>query len=145
MGHPVLKLTEQFRYRSVFAAWPNVRTYDGLLKSHPSTQTIVVNSQFTNALKEVLCVENATLDLGNIVVSVEGSLCEVDEASKSRYNDTHSHHDITVITPYQAQAMRIRQSLFKMGERGILGPFEVPKVTTIDSMQGKESRVIIYD
>ncbi|KAL1886873.1 hypothetical protein Plec18167_000808 [Paecilomyces lecythidis] len=89
MGHPVLKLTEQFRYRSVFAAWPNVRTYDGLLKSHPSTQTIVVNSQFTNALKEVLCVENATLDLGNIVVSVEGSLCEVDEASKSRYNDPH--------------------------------------------------------
>jgi hypothetical protein len=54
MGHPVHKLDEQFRYRPVFAEFPNRRTYDGELKSHPSTNEITVNRGCIEAMKALV-------------------------------------------------------------------------------------------
>ncbi|QKX54099.1 uncharacterized protein TRUGW13939_01182 [Talaromyces rugulosus] len=84
MGHPVIKLTEQFRYRPVFSAWPNRRTYDGLLASHPCTKAITVNANFVKAMANAFAFNGDSLtDFGNVVASVEGSACVVDEVSKN--------------------------------------------------------------
>ncbi|KAE8362819.1 hypothetical protein BDV27DRAFT_159376 [Aspergillus caelatus] len=114
-------------------------------------------------MREVYSLEEReNIDLGNIVVSVEGSSCIVDDASKSRHNDAHRLHilrlliankkhsgypasDITIVTLYQAQAARIRHSLFRIKQYGLLDKTSIPKVATTDSMQGKESKVILYD
>ncbi|KAE8310687.1 AAA domain-containing protein [Aspergillus transmontanensis] len=164
MNHPSVKLTEQFRYRDVFVPWLNHRTYNGELRSHSSVKQIKVNSNFLNAIKEILDFKHPAteVDLGYLVVSVEGSSCEVEEPSKSRFNDPHRRFcvellkanfahggyagkDITIVTPYMAQVVRIRQSIFKMVQHGLLPIDQMPNVATADSMQGKESKVIIYD
>lgn len=162
MGHPVKNLTEQFRYRSVFAKWPNMRTYDNQLQSHPSTDQIVANPGYLKAIRAATPVgPDANINMGNIVVSVDASSCCKDE-SQSRYNDAHrlfilqllvansqnggyNGDEMTVITPYQGQVVRLRQSLFQMQEKGILPSSRIPTIATTDSMQGKESKLVIYD
>ncbi|PLN80884.1 AAA domain-domain-containing protein [Aspergillus taichungensis] len=187
MGHPTHKLDEQFRYRPVFAEFPNRRTYDGRLKSHPSTNEITVLPGYLKAMKALIQTgpipavgfvgndndpnvsssidtprHSSTIDYGNMVISVKNSTCIVEEVGKSRYNDAHrllvvkivmmnyqhggyKSGDITVITPYTAQLVRIRQTFFRMVQLGILSPEDVPSVCTTDSMQGKESKLVIYD
>lgn len=163
MRHPVIKLDEQFRYRSVFTEWPNLRTYGDGLKSHASTESIAVSPGYLEATREcITSTHDSNIDLGNLVVSVDGSTCVIDDASKSRYNDEHrrfvlsvllanANHDgyegkdIKIITPYLAQVIRYRQSLFRMVKLRILSPDQIPIVATTDSMQGKESRLVIYD
>jgi hypothetical protein len=54
MGHPVHKLDEQFRYRPVFAEFSNRRTYDGELRSHPSTNEITANSGYLEAMEALV-------------------------------------------------------------------------------------------
>ncbi|PYH67788.1 uncharacterized protein BO88DRAFT_416162 [Aspergillus vadensis CBS 113365] len=44
-----------------------------------------------------------------------------------------------------AQVVRYRQTLFALSKRGGLSKAELPKVSTTDLMQGKESKVIIND
>ncbi|PLB34583.1 AAA domain-containing protein [Aspergillus candidus] len=186
MGHPTHKLDEQFRYRPVFAEFPNRRTYNGQLKSHPSTNEITVLPGYLKAMKALILTgptpavgfvgkdndpnvpsidtprHSSNIDYGNLVISVRNSTCTVEEVGKSRYNDAHrllvvqivmmNHRhggyksgDITVITPYTAQLVRIRQTFFRMVQLGILSPENVPFVSTTDSMQGKESKLVIYD
>ncbi|KAL2870264.1 uncharacterized protein BJX67DRAFT_378250 [Aspergillus lucknowensis] len=89
MNHPSVKLTEQFRYRDAFIHWLNYRTYGGELCSHPSVEQFKVNSGFINAMKEVLDYKQSTkeVDFGYLMVSIEGSSCDVEEVSKSRFND----------------------------------------------------------
>jgi DNA polymerase III delta prime subunit len=163
MGHPIIKLTEQFRYRPVFAKWPNRRTYEGLLASHQRTEAIKVNANFVKAMANAFAYNgSASTDFGNVVASVEGSTCVVDEVSKSRYNDNHrlfilrlilankTHDgypasDITIVCPYQAQVLRLRKSLFSMQQGGLLASSDIPRVATTDSMQGKEAKVIVHD
>ncbi|PIG88248.1 hypothetical protein AARAC_005938 [Aspergillus arachidicola] len=163
MHHPVQKLTEQFRFRPCFLKWLNHRTYDGEMTSHPSTANITVNPKFLDAMQRALDLKDpGNLDLGHIVVSINGSTCEKEEGSNSRFNDANSlwvvkllienfrsggypGEQIVVITPYMAQVVRYRKSLFWLVQKGILPYSELPKVATTDSMQGKESKVVIYD
>ncbi|KAL3260584.1 hypothetical protein ABHI18_004462 [Aspergillus niger] len=44
-----------------------------------------------------------------------------------------------------AQVVRYRQTLFALSKQGGLLKTELPKIATTDSMQGKESKVSIYD
>lgn len=70
MNHPVIRLTEQFRYRPVYAIWSNCRTYGQMLQSHESTN-VIVSPRFLDARREVYSLDRKEdIDLGNIVVSV---------------------------------------------------------------------------
>lgn len=164
MNYPSILLTQQFRYRQCFVSWLNKRTYAGQLTSHPSTGSIKTNANYTKAVKAVLGVNQpfANLDLGNIIVSVDGSTCETEPGTMSRFNDhhkkfivdflieNHRRHgyegsQIKIVAPYMAQVVRIRQALHKAGRDGLLPASDLPIVATIDAMQGKESDLIILD
>jgi hypothetical protein len=164
MNHPSIKLTEQFKYREVFVPWLNHQTYDGLLSSHTSTRSIPVNSGFLSAMRVVTGIyrSDTRLDFGNVVISVENAVCKIEPGTMSRYNDQHrqfimqllvetSKHggyrgsEVTIITPYMAQVVRMRQDLFQASRDGLLPASQLPKVATVDSMQGKENELIIFD
>lgn len=53
--------------------------------------------------------------------------------------------DIAIITPYMAHFLRYRKALFPLMQQGAFLYSKLPKVATTTSMQGKESRVVIYD
>lgn len=102
MDYPAHKLNEQFRDRSTFAEFPNTRIYDGELKSHSATPGISVYPEYLEAMmmslvpvgptptigpvakvsdeapndSDVKRPNNAaTIDYGNLVISVKGSTC----------------------------------------------------------------------
>ncbi|KAH8426479.1 uncharacterized protein LDX57_004214 [Aspergillus melleus] len=163
MHHPVQRLTEQFRFRPCLLDWLNHRTYDGEVTSHPSTANIIVKPQFLEAMQKTLNLGHpGNLDLGHIVVSINGSTCEKEAATNSRFNDQnrlwvlklllenfrsagYNGDDIAIITPYMAQVIRYKQSLIILMQKGVLLRSSFPKVATTDSMQGKEAKVVIYD
>ncbi|CEN60040.1 hypothetical protein ASPCAL02481 [Aspergillus calidoustus] len=164
MNHPSIKLTEQFRYRDVFVPWLNHQTYDGLLSSHTSTGSIPVNSGFLSAMRVVTGLHRSAtrLDFGNVVISVDNAVCDIEPGTMSRYNDQHRQFiiqllvenskqggyrgsDVTIIAPYMAQVVRMRQDLFQASRDGLLPASQLPKVATVDSMQGKENELVIFD
>ena len=60
-------------------------------------------------------------------------------------NGGYPGKDVTIVTPYMAQVVRYRQTLFALSKQGGLLKTELPKIATTDSMQGKESKDSIYD
>lgn len=84
-------MTQQFRYRQCFVSWLNKRTYTGQLTSHPSTRSIRTNVNYAKAVKAVLGISqpSTSLDLSNIIVSVDGSTCKIEPGTMSRFNDHH--------------------------------------------------------
>ncbi|KAJ9246999.1 hypothetical protein DTO207G8_8459 [Paecilomyces variotii] len=163
MGHPVLQLTEQRRFRPVFADWLNERVYAGQMRSHPCTTSIPVNPRWSSMMLGFLPImTTASIDTGYLVLSPKNSNCQIDKATKSRLNVPHvdlvmeivlrNHQEgayradeITIISPYKAQNVLYRQRLFSLVSDGRLPSNAVPTVATIDSQQGKESKVVILD
>ncbi|KAN0072113.1 AAA domain containing protein [Elaphomyces granulatus] len=147
--HPVLKLTEQRRFRDTFAEFLNRRIYKGEMKSHAVTKDITVNPQWDKMIRHVFpAIRDPNFDAGHFVLSIENSACQIDPSTKSRYNFAHveavvslllhNHKfdgyrgdEVKIITPYSAQHEL---------------PIEYqPSVETIDSMQGREAKVVIID
>ncbi|GAE00293.1 predicted protein [Paecilomyces variotii No. 5] len=162
-GHPVLHLTEQRRFRPVFVDWLNERVYAGKMRSHSSTASISVNERWSSMMSEFLPINStASIDMGYLVLSPNTSECVIEPSTKSRMNASHvdlvmelilrNHQaggyradEITIISPYKAQNILYRQRLFALVADGKLPPDAVPSVATIDSQQGKESKVVILD
>ncbi|KAL4880086.1 hypothetical protein BJY04DRAFT_219616 [Aspergillus karnatakaensis] len=158
---PSVKIKDQFRFNPMFAKWPNSRTYDGQLISHPSTESLRANSNFTEALR-TLSALGSRVDrdrLANTLVNINGSSCEVDPESKSRYNDLHvkfivelvvknceqkgyETSRILIITPYVAQVVRIRRAFFQAHRQGRIPVEQIPMIISFNSTPPRGARQI---
>ncbi|RJE20389.1 hypothetical protein PHISCL_07285 [Aspergillus sclerotialis] len=157
-NHPLLKLTEQRRFRLVFARFLNKRVYKDEMKSNPVTRSLKVKPEWEKAVRYAFDI--SPIDPGYFVLSLEESFCSVDRSTMSRYNVTnvkavmalilanHEHggykgEDIKIVTPYAAQRNLYRKALCELSSR--LPESSRLSVETADTMQGKEAKVIILD
>ncbi|KKZ64960.1 hypothetical protein EMCG_09141 [[Emmonsia] crescens] len=162
MKHPVYKLTCQRRFRDTFKEFLNYRVYNDELRSHPSVNDQTVNPVWDRVVRNMLRVDDLDFDSGYFVASIENAVCEIEESTKSRYNTAHVRFvvnlimenfnakgydgkDITIITYYRAQVRRYLQYFLQLAKSGDFPREFHPYVCTVDSMQGKESKVVILD
>ncbi|RHZ43366.1 uncharacterized protein CDV56_100183 [Aspergillus thermomutatus] len=159
-NHPVLNLTEQRRFRPSFAEFLNRRIYKNEMRSHPVTDSLKVNPKWDRMVRAIFPITRADFDTGHFVLSLEISSCVLESSSLSRYSAAHveavltlilANHmygcykgeDMKIITPYSAQRNLYRRALFQM--RSQILEESQPSVETIDSMQGREAKVVILD
>lgn len=162
MKHPVYKLTRQRRFRDTFKEFLNYRVYNDEMRSHPSVNDQTVNPVWDRVVRNMLRVDDLDFDSGYFVANIENAVCEIEESTKSRYNTAHvkfvvnlimenfsakgyDGKDITIITYYRAQVRRYLQYLLQLAKSGDFPREFHPYVCTVDSMQGKESKVVILD
>ncbi|KAL3463831.1 hypothetical protein BJX64DRAFT_287049 [Aspergillus heterothallicus] len=132
MKYPSIALTEQFRYREEFVPWLNHRTYANKLNSHPSTRKIRVYANYAKALMTVIGLDHKSkLDMGNIVVSIENSTCQIESGLMSRYNNEHRHFVLDLLIENQ----------MCRGYKGL----EIKIVVPYIAQAGKEAELIILD
>ncbi|KAI9369379.1 P-loop containing nucleoside triphosphate hydrolase protein [Aspergillus egyptiacus] len=160
-GHPCLTLSEQRRFRPVFAQWLNQRVYNGIMRSHKSTNLIRVHPGWATMMKTYLSLPPA-FDPGYLSISIKGARCFVNPLNKSKFNIEHidfvvdlivrnhnaqaySASDIRIITPYVEQETRYRQKFLELTGKNILPVDGIPAICTADSSQGQESKVVILD
>jgi hypothetical protein len=132
------------------------------MRCHPVTDSLTVKPEWEEVIRDVLHPSRADFDTGHFVLSLKNSSCLIEEASLSRYNVAHVEavptlmimlanykyggykgSEIKIITPYAAQRNLYRRALFQM--RSEVPEASQPAVETIDSMQGREAKVIILD
>src|SRR5436190_8697627 len=134
MRHPVLKFTDQCRFRPVFAEWLNHRIYGNEMRCYPSTQDIKVSQKWDSMIRSALLLNTVDkIDTGYLVLSVAASKCEIDASSKSRFNRPHveavldlilrnnevqayRNEDTRILTPYRAQKFLYHQRLFELAD-----------------------------
>ncbi|RHZ60630.1 hypothetical protein CDV55_106811 [Aspergillus turcosus] len=138
----------------------NKRISKGEMRCHPVTNSLTVNADWDRMVQDVFQPARPNFDNGHFVLSLEKSSCMTELSSRSRYNVAHiegvltlalANHlsggykgeEIKIITPYSAQRNLYRRALFHM--RSQLPEASQPTVETIDSMQGREAKVIILD
>ncbi|RLL93500.1 hypothetical protein CFD26_102556 [Aspergillus turcosus] len=138
----------------------NKRISKGEMRCHPVTNSLTVNADWDRMVQDVFQPAHPNFDSGHFVLSLEKSSCMTEQSSRSRYNVAHiegvltlalANHlsggykgeEIKIITPYSAQRNLYRRALFHM--RSQLPEASQPTVETIDSMQGREAKVIILD
>ncbi|RDW67137.1 uncharacterized protein DSM5745_09003 [Aspergillus mulundensis] len=168
--HPVQVLGQQRRCRPIFTEFPKLRTYGDKMHSHLSTLGISVNPSWEKMVRDEF---DATpeLDTGCFVLSIKNSSCEVDDASKSKFNAANMRAIVTlcvrkyeaggyrgnemrIITMYAAQRDLYKRAFFEVRHRlpeaavpaiEILPEGVIPSIETADSMQGREGKCVIVD
>nr|WP_153868165.1 MULTISPECIES: AAA domain-containing protein [Myxococcaceae] len=141
-------LREQYRMNARIMAFPSAQMYGGELRAHPSVAS--------RTLADVLTPGSA-LDLPErlfLDTAGKGFDEEVEESTQSLFNSGEgalvlarvkellqaglSPRELAVITPYRAQAQRLREQVAQLGE----GAQEV-EVDTVDAFQGREKDAVL--
>lgn len=148
--------------------FPNAYTYQSRLNDGPATKAIEVDEIFKNRFWKWVrsyVSPRAKLmeDLHNLVaIEVDKAEITVDRVTKSKSNKYHvcavkdflseiykespyTNSQITIMTPYNAQ-IALYQHVIRDLHIATQLPYKLlPRVTTIDSMQGHESEIVILD
>ncbi|PYH78167.1 hypothetical protein BO82DRAFT_435264 [Aspergillus uvarum CBS 121591] len=159
-NHPIHQLTAQRRFRPTFSEFLNMRVYQQLLKSSLITKELKVKSGWDDAVRSLIPEISQSFDTGHFVLSLTGSSCDLEQATKSKFNMVHAQavitllienhlkngyegEDMVIITPYTAQKNLYRTALFHLREQLPLS--HQPQIETIDSIQVREAKLVIVD
>lgn len=162
-----IRLTEQNRMHKELAEWPNDRMYKGQLRNGKATHG-KLDEDLAKLLAKYLeklgwsRMENVGEPTRLHLVNVYNGRCKINQATISRYNAENVQvvmgfikllweHKIIprltarLITPYHDQ-LRLYNSEYEDLERnGIIPSAELPVLSTIDGVQGREAQIVIFD
>ncbi|GAM34882.1 hypothetical protein TCE0_015f02759 [Talaromyces pinophilus] len=165
---PGVSLNMQYRMHPLLAQYPNNFTYKGKLLNAPGTENIVVDEIFHERLVDWAKRYYATTykpdaNFSRLLgVKVEGAKVKIDPVTHSHKNERsamvmaelldtifskapYPKTSMTIITPYNAQRALYLEYLNVLKQRTGLPLAELPRIKTIDSMQGHESDIVLLD
>ncbi|KUL83295.1 hypothetical protein ZTR_11341 [Talaromyces verruculosus] len=165
---PAVSLNMQYRMHPLLAQYPNNFTYKGKLLNAPGTGNIAVDEIFHERLVDWAKRYYATTykpdaNFSRLLgVRVEGAKVKIDPVTHSRKNERsamvmaelldtifskapYPKTSMTIITPYNAQRTLYLEYLNGLKQRTGLPLAELPRIKTIDSMQGHESDIVLLD
>jgi hypothetical protein len=165
---PAAVLNTQYRMHPTLSEFPNFHTYQKRLRNAKSTKEMGVDVIFEARLiqwakNSLLSTYTPDTDFTRLLgVKVSNAFFETDPVTKSRSNEAIVHvisemlfalfekepypeTSITIITPYTAQRALHMTTIKSLHTYTGLPYANLPKVHTVDAMQGHESNVIILD
>ncbi|KAI9876573.1 MAG: hypothetical protein M1830_006187 [Pleopsidium flavum] len=159
---PSSELTMQYRMHGSLSEGPNDRTYNHRLQNAPSTSTLTLAKPFEKVLRAWLQDEK-TFRVSDVVINVEDGSCEVEPATKSKYNLANinvvmdfivklvdagvalKEESFKIVTPYRAQKTMYQQRLRALATVKNIDRNNLPTVVTANSMHGSEADYIVAD
>jgi hypothetical protein len=150
LGFPLYSLVTQYRMRTQIVCYPNSHTYQGSLR------TQYAHSAYGQSWDRFCQVQR--WPVGIVALYSNGSTAEK-TISNSWFNPAHVEstvkllrsislmttipmEEITIITPYKAQAQYYADHILSQEDEGV---FQGIRVTTVDAFQGRESGLVIFD
>ncbi len=134
-------LKEQYRMHAEIMAFPSAQLYGGELRAHPAVASRVREALLTKPLEAppVLFVDTAGKGFDEARAEGEESLHNEGEGAlvlaraRALLEAGLPARDLAVITPYRAQAARLREAL---GQPDV-------EVDTVDAFQGREKEAVL--
>ena len=162
-GFPSAQLKMQYRANPDLTELPNQFTNNGTMVNGPSTNRLLLASEWVTSTNNFLSRVSSQMAKVNILpIDVTDGICETDTVLKTRYNLAHvkvvaayvktllddgvfPKHTIMVVTPYQGQRSAVLDMYMHLSRDTDTKMLKVPEVNTASTMQGREADVIIYD
>ena len=161
---PAVRLQRQHRMKPALTKFPIDRIYRSLLSSAPATYVRPLCKEFLDSLRQWLKEPKDLYAEGVSVMLLytTGKGTVEQGKTKSRRNAQNAKtvidllktviqgrnvlpSDIAVITPYKDQVRLYEQTIQHVAEREGLEVSDFPQAYTIDSLRGKEKRIVIFD
>lgn len=137
-------LREQYRMHAEIMAFPSAQMYGGALRAHPSVASRELDALLNAPLEApaLLYVDTAGKGFDEARAEGEESLFNEGEAdllvtrARALLEKGLPPRELALITPYRAQAARLRERLHPETESGV-------EVDTIDAFQGREKEAVL--
>lgn len=165
---PAVSLSTQYRTIPALSRFPNIQTYEGRLRNGASCSSITLDPLFESRFLEwtklhVPSDGKLRENIANLVgISVSGAVVNSDPVTCSRSNEKHvravkellmvifkeqpyPEASIAIIVPYNAQRALYFTVIKDLQVLTKLPYAKLPRVSTVDSMQGHECDIVILD
>ncbi|KAI9878700.1 MAG: hypothetical protein M1830_010793 [Pleopsidium flavum] len=157
------ELLEQNRMHAAVADGPNKLIYGGRLRNGPATRNRRLTKMLENFLRQYLQVTKPGEDLLRAsVIDVPNGVAQVNPQTLSRYNlenvevvmdllmklrpvISNQRENIYILVPYRDQRRVYMEKIYGQARKLNLPLSEFPRVMTIDSSQGNEAYMVIFD